>query len=321
MVGSSTKLKPEISVVMSVRNGEKHLSEAVDSILIQSFEKFEFIIVNDGSTDNTAGILRDYSNKDARIEIIELAASGLPVALNTALKRASAPFVARMDADDISLPQRFSKQIEYLKRHEEIAAVGSYAIIIDEEGRKQNVSKMPTTVNQVRKTLPHKCCLINPSAMIRRKTLMDLGGYNAKYVVAEDYDLWLRVFEVSNLANLAEPLIMHRKHKNQTTKSSSINTTMYRVSAVLDHFFRKYNSSTDVHQIQCKNDGHIAKRILSLYELRPRQEDMRAINATAIRFFRKASLDRQISAKLDAAILKSSNIGERFKHRLYKAGL
>jgi hypothetical protein len=157
--------------------------------------------------------------------------------------------------------------------------------------------------------------------MIRREVLQAKGGYNTAYSVAEDYDLWLRISETSSLANLAEPLIFLRKHGAQVTKTKSNNITMYRVSAVMDHFLRKYDAPSEDLLTEGIHSERIAEKILTVYELQPTQEDLRAINANAIRFFRKATLNRQTSEKLDAAITASSNVRERFKHLLYKAGL
>jgi len=321
MAESNVKIKPEISVVMSVRNGESYLSEAIESILNQSFEAFEFIIVNDGSTDNTAKVLRNFANQDLRIKLIELEASGLPVALNTALNYASAPFIARMDADDISLPLRFSKQLEYLKRHEEIAVLGSAAIIINDTGQKRKMKRMPTKPSEVKKALPHKCCIIHPSVMIRRKALQEIGKYSTDYKIAEDYDLWLRISDSSGLANLRQPLIELRRHSKQVTRTNSNNIIMYSVSAVIDHLLRKHDIASDFDNTEKFNVDNIAARLLSLYDLQLSQKDLRTINTNAIRFFRRAALDKVTSTKLDARIVQFSNFRERIKHQLYKSGL
>ena len=309
---------PEISVLMCVRNGEKFLAEAIESILHQSFDAFEFIIVNDGSTDGTAKILDDYADRDARIKTVKISGSGLPVALNIGLKSVTAPFVARMDADDIALPQRLSKQMEYLCAHEEVSVLGTGAVIIDENGKGRNTKVMPHTPAMVRNTLPHRCCLINPSVMIRRSALLAASGYNLAYKVAEDYDLWLRISEVSELANLTEPLIKLRKHEAQVTKTKSRNITQNRVSAVMEHFLRKYNVSIDGPP---DDEACTANKILAVYEMQPSPRELRAINANAIRFFRMAELDQEMTMKLDTAIITASNLHEHLKHSLYKTGL
>ena len=303
---------------MCVRNGEKFLAEAIESILNQTFDAFEFIIVNDGSTDGTAIILEQYSRGDPRINVIEIVSSGLPVARNTAVENARAPILAVMDADDIALPQRLSKQLEYLSVHEEVSVLGTGAVIIDEKGKRRNIKVMPDTPAMVRSTLPHRCCLIHPSVMIRRSALLAAGGYNLNYKVAEDYDLWLRVSEFSELANLTEPLIMLRKHGAQITKTKSRNITQNRVTAVMEHFLRRYNVSIDGAP---DDEGCTAEKILAEYEMQPSGQDLRAINANAIRFFRMAELCQEMSEKLDTAIIAASNLRERLKHSLYKAGL
>lgn len=318
MTGESVGWAPEISVLMCVRDGEKFLAEAIESILNQTFDAFEFIIVNDGSTDGTARILDDYADRDARIKIVKISGSGLPVALNTGLQSATAPFVARMDADDIALPQRLAKQLDYLITHEEISVLGTAAVIINEKGKRRNTQVMPNTPEKVRNTLPHRCCLIHPSVMIRRSALLAAGGYNLVYNIVEDYDLWLRISEVSELTNLKEPLIKLRKHGAQVTKAKSRSITKYRVSAVMEYFLRKYNVSIEG---QPSDEDCTAKKILAVYKMQPSGQDLRAINANAIRFFRKAELGPVMSEKLDTAIIAASNMRERLKHSLYRAGL
>ncbi|MBL4807066.1 MAG: glycosyltransferase family 2 protein [Rhodobacteraceae bacterium] len=321
MEKSDPKANPEISVIMGVRNGEKYLAEAVESILSQTFGNFEYIIVNDGSTDNTLTMLQGFAKQDPRIKVIDRQASGLPTSLNIAIDRATAPFIARMDADDMSMPQRFSRQIAFLRQNEDIAVVGSSAIIIDSTGKRQKTKTMPITPQAVREKLPHRNCLVHPATMIRRDVLQNVGGYNVNYVVSQDYDLWLRILTVSDLANLEEPLLKLRTHSDQVTKTKSTKITMNRVAAVSDYFLRKYGISNDVLQRSKYTPEGIAAKILELYDLAPSSEDLPAINASAIRFFRRADLDQNMSAKLNAAIIKTASVRERIKHLLYKTGL
>ena len=125
---------PAISVVMSVYNGARYLHPAVESILEQDFADFEFIIVDDGSTDGSGAILLEFAEKDARIRLIQRENRGLVASLNEAIALARAPLIARMDCDDIAMPDRFTRQIEYLADHPEIAIVGSHIHEIDEDG-------------------------------------------------------------------------------------------------------------------------------------------------------------------------------------------
>src|SRR5436305_9543595 len=126
--------RPQVSVLMPVYNAIRYIGVAVDSVLSQTFSDFEFIIVDDGSTDGSAEILREYAGRDPRIRLISRPNTGLGFALNEALAVARAPFIARMDADDECLPERFEKQIQYLRNHPECVLLGSRVLWIDSDG-------------------------------------------------------------------------------------------------------------------------------------------------------------------------------------------
>ncbi|WP_330110241.1 glycosyltransferase [Methylophaga thalassica] len=201
----------DISVLMSVYNTEKYLVEAIESILNQSFNNFEFIIINDGSTDRSEDILRYYERKDKRIKLISRENRGLVLSLNEALDCASASLIARMDADDISLPQRFEEQIKYLKDNPDVVCVGTAQIIIDEDGDELTRLNVPTENSVIQKRLLEgHCPLEHPSVMFRTDAVKALGAYRKDCEAAEDYDLWLRLGEVGKLANINKPLIQYR---------------------------------------------------------------------------------------------------------------
>ena len=209
---------PTISVLMSAYNAEKYLSDAVESILNQTFRDFEFVIVNDGSTDATSRILNQYAQKDDRIVLIEQDNSGLCRALNVGLFSCRGELVARMDADDIAVPQRFEKQVEFLHSNPECVAVGTGLALIDSDGDILGTQVPPLTHDEIEASLfkgvgavPH------PTAMIRRTFLDQIGGYDETAIHVEDLDLWLRLSELGRLANMSNELLRYRLHENSVT--------------------------------------------------------------------------------------------------------
>lgn len=205
---------PPITVLLPVYNGERFLREAVESILSQTFRDFEFLIINDGSTDASGAILREYASKDSRIILVEQENRGLVATLNRGMQLAHAPLIARMDADDISLPDRLRMQKEYLDVHPEIAVLGSNVIIIDEHGKQNETWICPRYGQEMDSTIPRGSPVAHPAVMMRRDVVISIGGYRRAYRRAQDYDLWLRLHKIVGIDNLPEILLQLRKHKD-----------------------------------------------------------------------------------------------------------
>jgi glycosyltransferase involved in cell wall biosynthesis len=220
---------PIISVVMPVYNAEKYVAEAVESILNQTFSDFEFLIVNDGSSDGSLAILKRYAEKDRRIRLISRPNTGLVVALNEMLSKSKGEFLARMDADDIALPDRFARQVEFLQRESDVVCVGGARELIDEEGRTLTYIEDPEHNDRIQELLlAGHSCICHPSAMIRRSALLKVGGYDESMHPAEDLDLWLRLGEVGKLANLKDKVVKYRLHQNSASEQ---NQTLQRNNA------------------------------------------------------------------------------------------
>jgi glycosyltransferase involved in cell wall biosynthesis len=200
--------KPIISVVMAVYNSEKYVREAVDSILSQTFRDFEFIIINDGSTDRTQEILESYN--DPRVILTHQKHMGLTKSLNKGIALAKGKYIARQDADDISLPARLEKQIEFLELHTDIALLGTAAQIIDIGGFYLKTVKYPTNHSSLRIAINHSNHFWHGSVMFRRQNFLELGGYQEILFTSQDYDLWLRFVEKFKVANLSDPLYKYR---------------------------------------------------------------------------------------------------------------
>jgi tetratricopeptide (TPR) repeat protein len=225
---------PAISVLMSVYNGEAYLAEAVDSILGQSFRDFEFVIINDGSTDGTGPLLKKYAAQDSRIVLIEQENTGLVGALNRGLAAARAPYIARMDADDIALPDRLARQYEYLEKHPDIAVLGAAITLIDQDNQRIRDIAYPQGDAEISAFIKKGSPLAHPVVMMRTDIIRALGGYRAAYRHAEDYDLWLRVFEHHRLDNLPALLLRYRQHDNKVgvrhATQQGLATTVARVT-------------------------------------------------------------------------------------------
>lgn len=210
-----------VSVVMPVYNGALYLKEAVDSIISQTHTNFELIIINDGSTDNSEEIILSYD--DTRIRyIVNEKNSGICVTLNKGLDAAQGKYIARMDCDDISVPERLQKQLEYMEQHPSIGVVGS-DIIVFGEGIQERLFTFEHDKNCCKAGLLFHTCFPHPVVMIR-KSLLDEHNlrYDDEYRGLEDFELWYRISKYSEVTNLPYPLLYYRKHKSQETQNVSL---------------------------------------------------------------------------------------------------
>lgn len=208
----------DVTVLMPVRNGARFLQAAVASILAQSLPKFEFIICDDGSSDDTPQMLARFAESDARIRIITLPLSGLVDALNIGMQAARTAWVARMDADDVAWPDRLAAQFAAAARHPGAAAIGSAWRIIDRNGRPGEIVRPPTEPAAIADLLLERNCLAHPTMLLNRQAVIEVGGYRAAFRQAEDYDLWLRLSEFSELHAVPEPLLDYREHALQVSQ-------------------------------------------------------------------------------------------------------
>jgi glycosyltransferase involved in cell wall biosynthesis len=208
---------PKLSVLMTVRNGERFLPAAVESILEQTFTDFELLIRDDGSDDGTHALLRAYAARDSRVKVwVDEPNLGIVRSMNTLFGRARGEYVNRHDADDVSVPDRYAQQVAFLDAHPETGLVGTPVEIIGADDvpvpvRVPYFSTAPDNAT-IQQQLLQGCCFCQGSVMFRRALLEQVGAYDEALEQAEDYDLWLRMAEVTQLANLTTPLYRYRRH-------------------------------------------------------------------------------------------------------------
>jgi hypothetical protein len=207
---------PTVSVVMSVFNGERFLPEAIESILDQSFKDFEFIIIDDGSTDRSASILDSYKNSDSRVRVFHEQHAGLVNSLNRGCALAQGKYLGRMDADDVASIDRLALQVDFLELHKEIGVLGGTVEWIDADGKSLGIYPYPFEDAEIKTELLRRCAMWHPTILLRREVLAWAGGYR-HIAGAEDYDLWLRVARQFQLANLETVILKYRIHPQQVS--------------------------------------------------------------------------------------------------------
>jgi glycosyltransferase involved in cell wall biosynthesis len=214
MAPPDARRAPLLSVVTPMRDAASHVGEAVESILAQSFTDFEFLIFDDGSSDDSCKVVESYAKSDPRIRLFRGSPVGYAVWLREGVSRARGELIARMDADDVSHPERFAHQVRYLEGHLECVALGAQILIVDPERRPIQRREAPLQHEAIDaallrgrgEALPHSV------AMFRRHALLEVGNYRTDRLWGEDVDLYLRLAEVGRLANLPDVLLEYRRH-------------------------------------------------------------------------------------------------------------
>jgi hypothetical protein len=231
--------QPLVSVVMVVRNVDRFLAEAVESILCQTFADFEFVILDFGSTDRSKAIGSSYAARDNRIRLHEVPNCGLAEARNAACFLAAGRYIAIQDADDISLPDRLHRQVEFMEKHQNFGLVGGAAEWVDAQGRSLWTLNFPTEDGEIRSALSTRSPFSQTAVLLRREAFVAVGGYRAAFAPSEDYDLWLRISERFPCANLKEVVVKYRIHPQQVSVSGRKQQTFGAVAARASAAFRK----------------------------------------------------------------------------------
>ncbi len=280
---------PAIDVLVTVYNGERFLAQTIDSVIGQTFQDWRLIIVDDLSTDRTEEIIRSYAAREPRILLIQGEHKGIAAAANIGLAEVRAPLVARLDADDIALPERLQVQYDFLESHPDVLAVGSDVYLIDEYNKRLHRRRAPVGWQKIQGILQTRNCMCHPSATIRTSALQQIGGYRDKFRNSLDYDLWLRISEIGKIENIAQDLLLYRRHASQVSASGNAHRqTIYSVGAATDHFLKKYGFT----RIECRIDetisDDIAEKLMLIYGAPPAVADRAALNRHCIRLLRYA---------------------------------
>jgi hypothetical protein len=209
---------PLVSVLMSVHNDARFVGEAVQSVLAQTLPDFELIVVDDASTDATAELLAEIG--DPRLNVVRNPEqSGLAASLNRGLDVAQGRYVARLDSDDVSVPDRLERQVERIEQEPRVAVVGSAVRDLDEHGAAGTVHRSPVGPRAVRWLSLFSSPFFHPSVLVDRERLDELGlRYDTSFFESEDYDLWARLLQHAEGANVAEPLVLKRVHAGQASQ-------------------------------------------------------------------------------------------------------
>lgn len=243
-----------ISVVLPVYNGEKYLQEAIESILTQTYTNFEFIIINDGSTDNSLEIIEKYKSKDNRVIVISRENKGLIVTLNEGIGVAKGKYIARMDQDDISLPERFEVQVKFMEENLDIGICGSWIKSFG-ENIKAYKWKLSSSNKRLKTELLFSSCFAHPSVMIKKEILIKNNLYYDNFFVnAEDFKLWSELSYVTNFSNIDKVLLKYR----------ILNTSMTRVAdkniekryEIISKIFIKYLNELNIQNTEEENRLH-----------------------------------------------------------------
>jgi len=208
---------PLVSVTMVVRNMERYVGEAIESVLNQTFRGFELIIVDFGSTDRSKSIISRCSASDSRIKLHAIPPCSLPEARNASCFLAGGRYIALMDADDVAFPNRLERQVAYLEHYPEIALLGGAIECTNSCGLPRFTRNFPLTDAEIRAALSHETALHQTTVIMRREVLDVVKGYRRAFTLAEDYDLWLRIAEHFRMANLADPVVYYRIHPEQVS--------------------------------------------------------------------------------------------------------
>lgn len=222
-LGDTPGATPLITVAMPAFNSAVYISQAIDSVLAQTWTDFELLLIDDGSGDQTLSIMRQYET-DARVRVVALPSNrGRPNARGQCLERARGQYIAMLDADDWCAPDRLERQLAYLAAHPEIAAVGTWFWRVDADGRSLSdaIRRDPITPEAVRCEMLFRCPLHNPTVLARTAILREYG-YDEHFHNAEDYDLWARMSATCRMANLALKLTSYRRHAAQATTADDL---------------------------------------------------------------------------------------------------
>ena len=301
---------PKVSVVMSFHNDADYIEEAIQSILKQTFNDFEFIIINDCSSDGSAEIVNQYASKDERIIVIKNSQNlGLTKSLNKGIQAAKGKYIARQDADDVSLPFRLEKEVSLLESHPEIGLVSCNLYLIDDEGNCIGQHKRKSDPNIISwYLLFHNHIGGHSQVMYRKQLVGDLGGYDENRRYSQDYELWSRLMLVSKIAVLPDFLLKRRKHSQSISTSKSFEQRQYSLIQSKNNIEKLIGKDVSVEEAERLRSFWIGHHH---YKSFPEVKYAEAINARLTEiyqaFVQQKNVDSQVAKQLRFLIGKQFN--------------
>lgn len=301
-----------ITVLMPVYNAERHLREAIDSILAQSFKPFEFLIIDDGSTDRSASIIASY--RDERIRFLRNETNmGISATLNKGIALSSCELIARMDADDVSHPQRLQKQFGFMKRNPECALLSTWARVVNEAGKFVRLERYRS--NFYYYNLTFECWIYHPTVMFRKSAVEEVGMYSMPY--SEDYDLFWKMSTHFRIANLCEALVDYRLSStslNAVLKKEEYEQANERNVLRNIRYYLGRDFSISAEALECLR--HNFKPVLSAYSKDVVLESLAVVDAVAERMQHIDNVNRNPKAIAQARHFKRRFILREVSKRL-----
>jgi len=242
--------KPSVSVVMVVCDADRFLAESIESILGQTLRDFEFIIVDFGSSDKSKSIISSYAATDSRIRFHEIPHCRLAEARNAACFLAQGQYIAMMDADDVSVPDRLIWQVEFMAKHPQVGLLGGAIEWIDATGRSLRIGRYPTEDREIRSELATCNRFAQPTVLVRTEAFNVVGGYRAMFAQSEDYDLWLRIAEHFHCANLRQVVLRYRIHPYQLSLRKQTQQTLCALAAQASASSRRHGNPDPLNSVE-----------------------------------------------------------------------
>lgn len=281
---------PRLSVVMSVYNAEKYLAQTIDSVLNQTFKDYEFIILDDASTDGTLQIIQDYAQKDARIKVVENKENlGITLSPNKGFGLVQGEYIARHDGDDLSVNTRLQKQVEYLDNHPDVGLVGTHNTYIDENNEFLGLWKAALTDQEIRKAVLVGTPLCHASIMFRSKILNAVKGYRSELGYANDYDFIARIMDHGKAANIGEGLYKVRKGIGSIS-DSNLSQMLNDHLLVIELIKKRRQGEDDAAYLKQIDRNHYEQSLIDVFHL----------NKSEIRKFKSDYVKRYYYRDLDS---------------------
>ena len=286
---------PVVSIVMGAYNAQRYLPEAMESLLAQTMKDFELIVVDDGSTDRTPSILGTFEKRDPRVRVSRIAHGGIVDAANEGMRLARSDLIARADADDIQLPCRLEKQVQFLAEHPEVVAVGSRMLVIEPYGSPLRESEHQLTHEEIEAELLKGSgwALPQPAAMLRKHVAMAVGAYRHDYPWSEDLDLFLRMAEAGRLANLPDLLVKYRYHPGSTNHKQHKIQLANKAPLLREAFVRRGRQPPQNLEFESPWDGNLVERYISWAWAALKDKNVDGARRNAWAALRKAPFSRK----------------------------